>query len=116
MRIQWKKPNCITSHPNQEKEKREEEERVAAFKREENKKNKRKKEEAKEERRRIKNIQKQCAREGKRKKEKSGERKKTCWVLSNCGSHNFPNIYKSVIEQCYLKTKNWQDEFSKFSI
>ena len=40
------------------------------------------KEEAKEERKRIKNIQKQCAREGKgKRKEKSGERKKTRWVL-----------------------------------
>ena len=45
-------------------------------------------------------------REKEKKKEKSGERKKTHWVLSNCGSHTFLNIYKSVIEQCYLKIKN----------
>ena len=37
-------------------------------------------------------------------------------MLGQVGFTIFLNIYKNAIKQCYLKIKNWYEEFSKYNV
>ena len=51
-----------------------------------------------------------------RERERERERSENKISVFTRESYKFLNIYKIVIEQCYLKTENRREEFSKFNV